>query len=452
MRIRSQLQQYFKFQSSSSNLSKELEKTSQILESLPDYNELLELVLSDLQAGTVSDSGRKGMTSEQVLRCIIVRQRKGFSYRDLSESTKDSICIREFLKIGPREVGFNFKTIQGNIKRVKEETLDRVNESLKRYAEREGIEDGSMTRTDATAIEADIHHPTDWSLMHDCILVLSRIMTMLLEFYGVPIKFQNHFKASKSKLFQINNCRNEKKKRKLIMQLIRLCEKTVLYANRSLSLLEADFSRIVDNPTVKFESLVAEMKRVLPLAETIVDVAHRRIVKKEAVPSSDKIFSIFEPHTDIIIKGCREVIFGHKSTITTGKSGMILDVIVHEGNPADSTIVPEIIERHKKHYKKAPDAMVFDGSYQSNDNRELLQNAGVGTISFTKEKNIPHSTTTEKCLRFFRSGIEASISMLKRMFGWTRVMDEGWHSFVNTLKAGAIAYNLFLLARVKLKA
>ena len=142
-------------------------------------------------------------------------------------------------------------------------------------------------------------------------------------------------------------------------------------------------------------------------------------MNKESVPASEKIVSIFEEHTDIIVKRLREVEFGHKSTITAGASGLVLDLQIYKGNPKDSQIVPSVLERHKKFYTKSPKQMVFDGCYYSEDNVKLLSDDDV-EFSFSKRKNA-HSTQDKKVinkLRGFRAGIEAIISKLKRMFGW----------------------------------
>lgn len=454
MRIRSQLQLYFKPQSLSTTVSVELEEASRLLESLPEYREVLNRVYRDLNSAQDSNVGRPGMTAEQVFRAYILKGRHNCSYRKLSEMTDDSISAREFIKIAPFKGGFDFKTLHGNISLISEATIDFINEALKNDSLTRGIEDGNITRTDATTIETNIHHPTDWSLMHDSIRVLSRIMTRLFELHGVPIVFQNHYRASKKKLFKIHNTRSSNKHRKLNMELIRLCSKTVGYAKEALPVIDGHlYTKNVDS-FFQYNALIAELRRIIPLAEQVINVAHRRIVLKQHVPSNQKVFSIFEPHTDIIVKGGRKVVFGHKATITTGKSGIITDVIVHDGNPADSTIVPDVLQRHNEFFAAPPKSMVFDGCYYSKENRILLENAGVKQVCFSKE---PEEKTTcskrvRKMLRFFRAGIEASISMLKRMFGWDRVLDKGKEHFQKAIKTGVLVYNLFILSRIKLRA
>ena len=165
-------------------------------------------------------------------------------------------------------------------------------------------------------------------------------------------------------------------------------------------------------------------------------------MNKESVPASEKIVSIFEEHTDIIVKRLREVEFGHKSTITAGASGLVLDL----------QIVPSVLERHKKFYTKSPKQMVFDGCYYSEDNVKLLSDDDV-EFSFSKRKNA-HSTQDKKVinkLRGFRAGIEAIISKLKRMFGFSLIRDKLFNGFVKSAKRSVITYNLFTLASIALR-
>ena len=206
--------------------------------------------------------------------------------------------------------------------------------------------------------------------------------------------------------------------------------------------------------TVKLQGFISELKEFIPLVEQVLEQAYRRIVLGEQVPADEKLFSVFETHADIIVKGQRDVVFGHKNTITTGKSGLILCVDIHEGNPADSTLVEGVIINHKNFYGSAPKRTVFDGCYSSAANRNFAESEGILDVCFSKETDEESSCSrvVRKALRNFRAGIEATVSMLKRMFGLTRVMDKGFYSFKKAVKAAVLSYNLFILSRIPLKA
>jgi len=85
--------------------------------------------------------------------------------------------------------------------------------------------------------------------------------------------------------------------------------------------------------------------------------------RAEKVPATDKVVSVFEPHTDIIVKGLRDTQFGHKLNLTTGKHGMVLDIVIEEGNPADSSRLLPMIKRIKEYYGKLPRQVAADAGY-----------------------------------------------------------------------------------------
>jgi IS5 family transposase len=454
MRIKSQKQLYIKPQSKSVPGASQLKLIERSLESLPGYNSILDKVSLDLNPkNPKGNQGRKGMTAEQVLRALIVKQLNNYSYRKLADSISDSISVMEFLNLSPFSKGFHYKTLQSNIKLIEEDTLDMINSEIKSFALSCGIEDGKAIRTDGFNTESNIHYPTDWSLMNDSIRVLSRTLCCALEDLKVPVKFTNHYRASKKKLFKINNDNSSKKRKKLNMELIRLTKKTLSYAKQSLPVMQEFDGCATMEEYMYLASLIADLKHFMPLVENVIDQAHRRIVQGEKVPSEEKIVSLFEEHTDIISKGSRNIIFGHKNTITTGKSGLVLNIDIHDGNPADSTLVKKVIENHKQFYGAVPKSAVFDGCYSSNDNREFAKNEGIKQTCFSKETNKQSSVSRfiRKKLRNFRAGIEASVSMLMRMFGLTRIMNKGLRSFRNTAKAAVVTYNLFILSRAQLK-
>jgi len=189
------------------------------------------------------------------------------------------------MKLCPYAKGFSYKTLQSNIKLVREETFDLINTAIKTYAIEQGIEDGKMTRTDGFSAQSNIHYPTDWNLMNDSIRVLSRTMCRALEDLSVPVVFTNHYKSSKKKLFKINNDKSPTRRRRLSLELIRLTRNTFSYAEKSLVVME-EFQRSKSlnlDQGVYLDSLIADLKVFLPLVKKVIGQAHRRIVKGEEV-------------------------------------------------------------------------------------------------------------------------------------------------------------------------
>jgi IS5 family transposase len=197
---------------------------------------------------------------------------------------------------------------------------------------------------------------------------------------------------------------------------------------------------------------VASLRHFLPLVRKVIDQTERRVLHGEPVPAQDKIVSIFEPHTDIIRKDRRATYYGHKVTLSTGRSGLVLDVVVEDGNPADSTLAIRSTERHAALFGSPPDRAAFDGGFASKNNLQEIKRAGTTEVCFSKPAGVPidEMTTTpriRRTLKRFRAGIEAGISFLKRSFGWARVTWTGLPRFHAYVWCSAVAHNLLVFAR-----
>ena len=172
------------------------------------------------------------------------------------------------------------------------------------------------------------------------------------------------------------------------------------------------------------------------------------------MPASDKLVSLFEPHADIIVKSQRDVQYGHKLNFATGKSGMILDAVVEDGNPADSARFLPMLERHVSFYKEAPRQSAADGGYASRDNLKQAKAMGVSDVAFHKKcglkiDEMAKSPWVYRQLRNFRAGIEAGISCLKRAYGLTRCTWRGINHFKSYVWLSVVANNLAIYARLK---
>jgi IS5 family transposase len=189
------------------------------------------------------------------------------------------------------------------------------------------------------------------------------------------------------------------------------------------------------------------------LIERIIAQSERRVLAGEVVPAGAKLVSLFEPHADIIRKG-REVAYGHKLNLTTGPSGLILDLVIEAGNPADSARLLPMLERHRTLYRRPPRQAAADGSHASHDNLRRAKASGVRDMAFHKKgglavEDMVRSRWVYRKLRNFRAGIEADISCLKRAYGLARCTWRGLDHFRAYVWSSVVAYNLALLARLK---
>jgi IS5 family transposase len=393
--------------------------------------------------------GREGMSGEQVLRVILVKQLGGFSYHELAFHLADSISYRAFCRFDVGRPIPNQKTLQRNVKKVEALTLERINVVLVEHAIDDEIDDGNKIRIDCTVVETNIHEPTDSSLLVDAVRVLVRLMNQAQEYVDAP--FSNHHRRAKRRALGILHARNQDDRIPLYHDLLKVSNKTVTAAERVLAAFTSKYSpRELTHPMIL--GLLDSLRHYVALARRVVAQAHRRVVLGETVPSSEKLVSIFETHTDIIVRDRRDTLYGHKLCLATGASGLITDCHVEKGNPADSTLAVAMVERHMERYGSAPEQVCFDGAFSSRANFEEIKRLEVCDVVFAKTKGITveemaGDKASFRTLRNFRAGIEATISFLKRCVGWTRCTWRSLRSFTAYAWASIVTANLLLLAR-----
>jgi IS5 family transposase len=290
-----------------SQIARELEQMSHILDANPG---LLDLVFADIMKNRRQDTGREGMTAEQVLRCAILKQYRQLSYEELEFHLEDSWALRAFARLGMGQYPCK-SVLQGNIKSVTEETWEAINRQFLAYAKQAGMESGKKVRIDSTAVETDIHHPTDSTLLQDGIRVITRLLATGKRLHPESCyAYADHTRVAKKRVIAILNAKKDKVRIKAYRDLIR-------YAKQVQGYVRCAISELRRYSPLTVGALVGEMERVAGLFTKAIDQAERRVIKGEKVPACDKVVSFFEDHTDIIVKGQRDTQYGHKVRIMT---------------------------------------------------------------------------------------------------------------------------------------
>ncbi len=432
-----------------------LKKMDEILKA---NEKILVLVARDIAGGADESKGRPGMSAEQVLRVSIVKQLFEWDYRTLRDRIEDSVLLRRFCRYDFQLVPI-FQTLQKNVKRLSPETLEEVNRALVIYAKENGIENGRSIRTDTTVVETNIHYPTDSSLIWDSVRVITRILGRArADFLEAGILFKDRTRVVKKRMKAVYDAKNNDQRKGLYLDLVKYGTEVLGYARDGVKKLYA-FARsdsISFDEEVLAKYMAEELAKFADLLERILDQTSRRVFKGEDVPSEEKVVSIFEEHTDIIVKKRRETEFGHKVCFTAGKASLVLDCTIFRGNPADSGIFTRAIDRQIDLYGESPTSSAADGGFASLHNAAYAKSAGVENVYFNKqvgketEKLFPTPWLRKK-LRKFRAGIEGIISALKRAVGLGRCAWRGWKSFKSYVWASIIAHNLKIMSRLLLE-
>lgn len=430
--------------------AKELEAISRIIRS---KSTISEYVLQDLSRLRRSDDrrGARGMSADQALRAAIVKVLFGFTYEDLAFHLVDSQSIRRFCQIGIADKGFKKSVLNKNIKAISQRTWQAIHEDVLGYAKDNEIEKGRQVRIDCTVVESNIHEPTDSTLLWDTVRVLTRLLRCAKEDFGVrQLRFQDHQRRTKRRMVAIQYAKNNKARLPLYKDLLKITNRCIGYAHTAINLIEASAVANLSLP-----ALTCDMRRYARLGAQVVDQTERRVINGESVPASEKIVSIFEPHTDIIVKDRRDTFHGHKVCLTGGKSNLILDCLTAKGNPADTELTETMLDRQNEIYGRYPLKAAFDGGFASKANLEKAKSKQIKDVCFAKKRGLKE---TEMCrslyvykrLRRFRAGIEAGISWLKRTFDFDRCTWKGFQSFKKYVWSTIVAANLLTIARKQL--
>jgi transposase, IS5 family len=432
-------------------IAKELEVVSHILDSEPT---LAELVAQDLvPAGKRRDRGALGMAGNQAVRAAVIKQMFGYSYEELAFHLADSATCQRFCGFGLGERPPGRSTLGENIKRIRPETWEKVNRVLARVANDLGFESGERARIDCTVVKAPIHPPTDGALLWDTVRVVSRTLVRSMELCP-GLAFDDPSKRAKRLAYDVFYARSAEKRRPHYDALIQLAIGTLEGAQAALPVLREALrcAKPDGRRGRKLAKLLATLERHIPLGWQVVDQTFDRVVQEISVPAAEKVVSIFEDHTNIIVKDRRETLFGHKVCVNTGPSSFVTDCWVLEGNPADATLVEEMLERHQKIHGAVPQQAAFDGGFASKANLAIAKAKGVVDVCFSKKRgmtiaDMASSSAVYRMLKRFRAGVEGCISFLKRSFGMDRCTWKSKASFTSYVWLSVVACNLLVLAR-----
>jgi len=395
------------------------------------------------------ETGRRGMSAEQVLRMALIKQMYSLSYRDLQARVEDSILLRRF-------AGYEFtlvpssSALQANIKAIDAETWEQINTALVKVAMKRGLDTGRKVRIDTTTVESLMHHPTDSSLLWDGIRVLTRLMrNMRADFPKVSFPFHNRTRVCKRLCLEISNAKTKKVREASYRRLLGYAQEAVQYGVGAAK-ASRTAAREASEP-LQLNICAAEIEHYVALVRKVIDQTKRRVLKDEKVPAADKIVSIFEEHSDIIEKGGRETEFGHKVCLTIGDSNLILDCEILEGNPADAEIFIDSLKAFRRKYRKVPNAVATDKGFGSAANAEDAREMGVESLTFSKRplaeeaQGLLASGAMEKMLIRFRAGAEAVISAAKRGVSLARCLWRGWEGFCAYVWSAITAHNLKMI-------
>jgi IS5 family transposase len=338
-----------------------------------------------------------------------------------------------------------------------------VNELLITAAVSMGLEDGGKLRVDTTVVQTDIHHPTDNTLLWDSVRVVTRLVGQLARVIARPIKgFCNRTRAARRRMQELQRMtptQRQVHQQEKYRELIGIADEVVESARAGLQQTDAVHAA---DPVAQMaaDELRGQIEHYCDLGDRVIDQARRRVLQGEQVPNAEKIFSIFEPHSDLIKRGkvLTPVEFGHKVFLAESAHGLITQYEVLNGNPRDEEHVDASLLRHQETFGSAPQTYSSDRGFFSEKNLETCERGGVEVVCIPQrggtksaERAAHEKSPAFKKGQRFRAGIEGRISVLFRGRGMKRCLSEGRERFEVLVGAAVLANNLLTIASLMQK-
>jgi IS5 family transposase len=414
---------------------------------LEQHPHLISLLEEDIIRGQKSSVfGRKDTPSvEQIVHAAIYKELKGLEYRQLEYHQTDSRICAAFIKIDDLRP-YCFQVYHKYISQISSDNLQKLLVELNKIAIDEGLEDIEKIRQDSTVVETNIHYPTNNSILWDCIKEANRLLGHLREEINT-LSYLDYTKQAKKTYYKINMIKGQDKRAELFRKQLVLFVKTINQVSNVIK----------KNPccSIIAMALFGQLEKHREVMKLVYDMVRLKEIKGEKVPNESKIYSIYEQHTDIIVKGSREVQFGHKVDLCSGKSNLVLNCQVLRGNPSDKALFAPAVDDIIDNYGQVPRDCVTDGGYASLANQAHAQEQGITNIVFNKVvgslQNIASSKNLGTRLKKWRSEIEAVISNIKRGFNLARCTWKGWEHFVAKVLWSVIAYNIRVMTALVVK-
>ena len=428
------------------NYRNEYKTLSDILDRHPV---ILDLVHGDLEqlSQATSPRGRKPLfTSENLFRAVCVMQREGLDYRQTSIRSAESETLQRFCRLLKKPT-IDFTLLNKAFGAIQSETWERINHVLGLFAVAEETISLDHVRTDTTVTECNIHWPTDSSLLWDVYRVATREMAAGRELDSLSCPWRFHPKKIKKLHLFVTRYSNSTSKKRL--RKVQQDQKTLIVrVEKVLENVEQFVAWAARSTSVELAVIGQSLADRLPVMRQVARVARRRAFDGEKVPNADKVFSIFEAHTELIKRGRRgkPIEFGHKVLLTQSREKFITDYVVLEKNCTDDELLPLVLERHEERFGRLPESVAADKGFCPDEDtyeelEELVDYLGV------PRRTRDFGDSMMGVWQQWRAGIEGTISCLKRAFRLARCCFRGFKNFASAIGSAVFCHNLTILAK-----
>jgi IS5 family transposase len=423
----------------------EYKRISELLDANPI---LLELAAQDLKA--LSQGGRTGRaavyTAENLERTLIVHTIEGLDLRSTIILIAESPFLQDFVRLGNRPV-MDYTFLDKAFKAIRPQTWKKINEALTGHAMETERIDPTAVRVDTTVTETNIHYPTDSSLLWDCWRVLARLLRQGRALAPELCEHRFHDRLVKRSYHRI--VRYGKSPAKARQRMVRKCWSELIAQVRWIAAIAGEFcarSRASWDWTVM--SIAEELRGFLRSVGVVISTSERANLRGETVSASERVFSLFEPHTELIQRGKsgKPVEFGHALLLSQTREKFICHYEVMEHRIPDPYLTASVVEQHERLFGQPPKVLTGDHGFNPEASVRAALEEKVETLAIPRRLS-DWAEVIGSLWQRFRAGIEGSISVLKRAFRLLRCPYRGFKSFAASVGLSIFCHNLVLLAR-----
>jgi len=430
------------------------DRISQLLDETP---RILDLVHDDLEslAEAMEGEGRSRYASDTVLRLCVCQTIEGLSLRQTIVRVDTCEALRHFIRVDSGSM-MDYSTFCRLRNAIAPSTWQKINLTLAKYAvAQEAISPDSL-RLDTTAVETNIHWPTDSSLLVDVFGAVKRDLDKAREL-GTRQLEGRRFHLDAVRKIGLRIIRKGGRKGVAVKELKPLYKKLIRLVEDILSTagtIAESLQSTANSSGGLSDSLAARLVEFQILGTQVVSQARRRVLKGESVPNDEKLFSVFEPHTELLKRGKagKPIEFGHMIQIQQVKEKFITDYAVYDRKPVEPELLVPALDSHRSLFGVDASCLTADKGYFEQDTLDKLE-VRIDTVSIgRKGKRTPEQLEREHDPVFrhaqrFRAGVEGTISYLKRVLGLSRCFTKGWEHFQAMVGASIFTHNLLILSR-----
>jgi IS5 family transposase len=422
--------------------------------------ELFQQVKGDLSQryAQTTKRGRSSTPVEVIVRMLAVKHLYNLSYEQTEHQVRDSLVLRQFCRVYFEQVPDD-TTLMRWANQLQPQTLVAFNERLAQLAKQLRVTQGRKLRTDGTVIETNVAYPSDSKLLADGVRVLGRTLKRMRSTLGdganeAATLFRNRTQTARQVARTIQQAARRRSKA-VIADMQQSYQRLVSIAQATVAQVKQVLERFQTENAPSVQRGCQTLATFLPRVEQVIQQTRRRVFDQESVPASEKIVSLFEPHTCIIRrqKAGKETEFGRKVWLDEVEGGIVTHWSILDGNPPDETQWLPALDRHRHLFGKPPHQASADRGLYSPSNEAYAQAQGVQRIILPKPGHKSDARRQHEAQPWFRRGrrfhvgVEGRISVLKRKHGLDRCRNHGEKGFQRWVGWGVIANNLTQIAR-----